>query len=122
MRHHQWLVAAVALSAAVLCKETAAYAVGLPGCTRLAFGLRRRRLLEASDVAWIVPMLVFVAVLLAAGAARGIWLGDVGFRSLDLTYLFSWLLMLGSPYRLRWLLATTAAAWAALCVELVLFV
>ena len=35
-----------------------------------------------------------VSVLLALTTATGIWLGDVGFRSLDDAYLMSWLLLL----------------------------
>jgi len=63
-----------------------------------------------------------VSVLLALSTAKGIWLGDVGFRSLDDAYLTGWLLLL---YR-----RPTAAPWAAICagtwlavfVELVRFI
>ncbi|MHB1582308.1 MAG: hypothetical protein ACYC0E_00965 [Acidimicrobiales bacterium] len=204
LRHRRWIAAAVALSAAVLCKETAAYAVGLVGATQVVVALRRRRRPEWSELAWLVPLVVFgawelvvraevgrlplrasgganlgvplgglidglrhyagtlpsassflwwgelaVLAVVALGAARtlrhssapvherviwagsvvlalcvahGIWLGDVGFRSLDLVYLSSWLVLLGSSYRLRWLLATSAVAWSVVCVELVLFI
>jgi hypothetical protein len=38
-----------------------------------------------------------VSVVLAACTATGIWLGDVGFRSLDDTYLMSWVVLLFLP-------------------------
>lgn len=204
LRHRRWVVAAAALSAAVLCKETATYAVGLVGATHVVVDLRRRRRPEWAELAWLVPLAVFGAweltvraetgrlplrasgganlgvplgglvdavrhyaaalpstssflwwgevallavvvlsaaralrhtsapvherviwagaVVLALCVAHGIWLGDVGFRSLDLVYLSSWLVLLGSSYRLRWLLATSAVAWSVVCAELVLFI
>jgi hypothetical protein len=65
---------------------------------------------------------VWVAVvILAIATARGIWLGDVGFRSLDDLYLFSWIILLGSPRRLWPLAGLTAAVWMAVAVELVLY-
>ena len=36
-------------------------------------------------------------MLLALSTATGIWLGDVGFRSLDDTYLMSWVVLLFRP-------------------------
>ena len=65
---------------------------------------------------------VWVAVvILAIATARGIWLGDVGFRSLDDLYLFSWIILLSSPRRLWPLASLTAAVWMAVAVELVLY-
>jgi hypothetical protein len=49
-----------------------------------------------------------IAVLLILSTATGIWLGDVGFRSLDDLYLLSWVVLLFQPRRL--------APWAAICV------
>jgi hypothetical protein len=63
-----------------------------------------------------------VSVLLLLGAAKGIWLGDVGFRSLDDAYLTGWLLLLCRRGALWPWAATCAAAWLAVFVELVRFV
>jgi hypothetical protein len=61
-------------------------------------------------------------VLLLLTAAAGIWLGDVGFRSLDDAYLMSWLILL---YRREpiwpWAL-TCAGTWIVVFVELVKFI
>jgi hypothetical protein len=63
-----------------------------------------------------------VSVLLALTTATGIWLGDVGFRSLDDAYLMSWLLLL---YRRGpiwpWALVC-AGIWVVVFVELVKFI
>ncbi len=63
-----------------------------------------------------------VSVLLALTTATGIWLGDVGFRSLDDAYLMSWLLLL---YRRApiwpWALVC-AGTWVVVFVELVRFI
>lgn len=67
-------------------------------------------------VAWAV--LVVMAVCLAPG----IWLGDVGFRSLDPLYLLSVVLLIGSPRRLSAPGTLVAAAWVVVAVELCLFV
>lgn len=61
-------------------------------------------------------------IVLAVVLAPGIWLGDVGFRSLDPLYLLSVVLLLGSPRRLRVPAALVAAAWIVVAVELSLFV
>lgn len=67
-------------------------------------------------LAWVA------VVLIAIVAAPGIWLGDVGFRSLDDVYLFSWILLFGTTRRL-WLLAgVVGVTWLAVAVELVRFV
>ncbi len=63
-----------------------------------------------------------VSVLLVLSTATGIWLGDVGFRSLDDAYLMSWLLLL---YRRGpiwpWGLIC-AGTWIVVFVELVKFI
>ena len=63
-----------------------------------------------------------VSVLLVLTTATGIWLGDVGFRSLDDAYLMSWLLLL---YRRGpiwpWALVC-AGIWVVVFVELVRFI
>jgi hypothetical protein len=66
--------------------------------------------------------IVWVAVVfLAVGAAPGIWLGDVGFRSLDDVYLFSWIILLGSSKRLWPLGGLAAMVWIAVAAELILY-
>lgn len=57
--------------------------------------------------------------LLTIALAPGIWLGDVGFRSLVEFYVFSWLLLICSRRRLGVPLALVALAWLVVCVELV---
>lgn len=61
-------------------------------------------------------------VVLALCVASGIWKGDVGFRSLDSVYLFDWLVLLGSGWRLWWPGAVSAGAWLVVFVELVRFI
>ncbi len=63
-----------------------------------------------------------VAVLLAVFTATGIWLGDVGFRSLDDVYLVSWVVLLLSPVRLTPWAVLCGAAWSAVAVELIRFI
>jgi hypothetical protein len=63
-----------------------------------------------------------VSVLLMLSTATGIWLGDVGFRSLDDAYLMSWLLLLNRrgpiwPWGLL-----CAGTWIVVFVELVRFI
>jgi len=62
------------------------------------------------------------AVLVAILAASGIWLGDVGFRSLSTLYLFGWIVLLGTSRRLWPLADVSALMWAVVCVELVRFI
>jgi hypothetical protein len=52
------------------------------------------------------------SVLLALSTATGIWLGDVGFRSLDDTYLMSWVILLFRPP----LRPLGLKPWTVLCV------
>lgn len=63
-----------------------------------------------------------VAAVLTVCAASGIWLGDVGFRSLYLVYVLDWLVLLGTRWRLRWPALAVPAAWLVVCVELVRFI
>jgi hypothetical protein len=77
--------------------------------TRTGAPLRER-------AAWVA------VVVLALCAARGIWNGDVGFRSLDAVWLFDWVVLLGSPRRLALLAAMSGVAWLAVAIELIRFV
>jgi hypothetical protein len=63
-----------------------------------------------------------VSVILVLSAAKGIWLGDVGFRSLDDVYLTSWLVLLYRPLPLRPWAFVSAGAWLVVAVELVRFI
>jgi hypothetical protein len=63
-----------------------------------------------------------VSLLLLLGTATGIWLGDVGFRSLDDAYLMSWLVLFYRPGRLWPWSALCLATWGVVFVELVRFV
>jgi hypothetical protein len=63
-----------------------------------------------------------VSVVLGICAATGIWLGDVGFRSLDDLYLMSWVVLLFQPRRLTPLLGLCAAAWLVVAVELIRYI
>jgi hypothetical protein len=67
-------------------------------------------------------ILWIASVLLALSAATGIWLGDVGFRSLDDAYLMSWLVLL---YRRQtgwpWVMIC-GGTWVVVFVELVRYV
>ena len=54
--------------------------------------------------------------------APGIWLGDVGFRSLDDLYVFSCIILLSSRRRLTVPAVLIAGAWVVVAVELVRFI
>jgi hypothetical protein len=60
--------------------------------------------------------------VLALSVAPGIWLGDVGFRSLDDLYLFSCIILLSSRQRLRVPGVLVAGAWTVVAVELIKFI
>ena len=60
--------------------------------------------------------------LLALSLAKDIWLGNVGFRSLDDFYLLSGVLVLSSRLRPDILGAAVGGAWAVVAIELVLFI
>ncbi|HUC03843.1 MAG TPA: hypothetical protein VL961_00495 [Acidimicrobiales bacterium] len=66
--------------------------------------------------AWVV------ALALAACTAVGIWLGDVGFRSLDLVYLMGWTVLLFRKGTLLPWLVLCGGAWIVVAVELVRFI
>jgi hypothetical protein len=67
-------------------------------------------------VMWVTSLILGVCTV------TGIWLGDVGFRSLDDIYLFGWVALLFSPGRLTPLVALCAAAWIVVFVELVRYI
>ena len=91
-----FILAVVAIAAAVALRTTAA------------------RLYERA--AW------FSYGVLALSLAPGIWLGDVGFRSLDDFYLFSCIMLLSSRRRLTVPGVLVAGGWAVVAVELVKFI
>ncbi len=64
---------------------------------------------------WAWAAVVFLAIC----AANGIWVGDVGFRSLDGVYLFSWLVLLGTPRRLGPLSGVVGVTWVLVAFELI---
>jgi hypothetical protein len=61
------------------------------------------------------------AVALALVLVKGIWLGAVGFRSLDDVWALSCVLLISSKARLRLPAALAGAAWAVVAVQLVAF-
>jgi hypothetical protein len=67
-------------------------------------------------LAWVA------VVLLAVCAASGIWVGDVGFRSLDSVYLFSWIVLFGTRRRLWPLSGLVGWTWVLVAIELAAFV
>ena len=58
-------------------------------------------------------------MLLVLSAAAGIWLGEVGFRSLDDAYLLSWLVLLYRRGRIWPWSMICFATWGVVFVELV---
>lgn len=60
--------------------------------------------------------------VVAATLAPGIWLGDVGFRSLDDLYVFSCIVLLSSPRRLTVPAVLVAGSWTVVAVELIRFI
>ncbi len=60
--------------------------------------------------------------VLALILAPGIWLGDVGFRSLDDLYVFSCIVLLSSKQRLTVSGVLVAGGWIVVAVELIRFV
>jgi hypothetical protein len=63
-----------------------------------------------------------VSLGLALTAANGIWLGDVGFRSLDDLYLMGWLVLLYRPKPIWPWAVVCGGAWVVVFVELVRYV
>jgi hypothetical protein len=92
--------------------------LGVLGVLALAalIAVRRSSAPTHEKLAWLA------VVTLAVCAAKGIWMGDVGFRSLDYAYLFSWIVLLGTPKRLWIPGAIVAVTWLGVAVELVKFV
>jgi hypothetical protein len=117
--------------------------------TGLANGVRHyiTALPSVASLAWTGELAVLIALVIAAGVslrhssvptyekfvwlavailaictAPGIWLGDVGFRSLDDVYLFSWIVLLGSPRRLVPLGVLLAGTWVLVALELIKYV
>ncbi len=82
-----------------------------------AAGLSIRRSTAPVHERWIW----LAVVLLAICAAPGIWLGDVGFRSLDDVYVFSWIVLFGTRRRLWPLSGLVACSWLIVAIELVAF-
>ena len=61
-------------------------------------------------------------VVLALCLAPGIWLGDVGFRSLDDVYVMSCLVVLSSPRTPKVMAVAVAGSWLVVAVELIKFI
>ncbi|MGD0380471.1 MAG: hypothetical protein ABSC30_10855 [Acidimicrobiales bacterium] len=80
----------------------------------LALRTTTARLYERA--AWVAYAVV------AATLAPGIWLGDVGFRSLDDLYVFSCIILLSSPRRLTVPAVLVAGSWTVVAVELIRFI
>ena len=81
-----------------------------------AFTLGQSTATLYEKVAWAA------ACLLAISLTSGIWLGDVGFRSLDDFYLLSIVLLLSSRVRLDAVGLCVGSAWVVVAVELVRFI
>jgi hypothetical protein len=67
-------------------------------------------------------LLWVVSVLLVCCASTGIWMGDVGFRSLDDAYLMSWLVLLYSRKSMWPWALICGGTWLVVFVELVRYV
>ncbi len=74
--------------------------------------LRRSSVPQHEKWVWVA------VVLLALSVAPGVWQGDVGFRSLDTAYLFSWIVLFGTRRRLWPLGALVALAWILVALQL----
>jgi len=68
------------------------------------------------QAAWLLYGIVDLSL------APGIWLGDVGFRSLDDLYVFSCIILLSSRRRLTVPAVLVAGSWVVVVIELVRFV
>lgn len=77
-----------------------------------AFAFPRSRALLHEKLAWIGY------VVLSLSLSDNIWLGDVGFRSLNEVFLFSVILLLCSPRRVRVQSVLVGLTWAAVFVQL----
>jgi hypothetical protein len=67
-------------------------------------------------------LLWVASVLLALSAATGIWLGDVGFRSLDDIYLMSWIVLLHRRQPIWPWAVICGVTWLVVFVELVRYI
>jgi len=81
-----------------------------------AFALRTTTARLYERAAWIAYGIVAVTL------APGIWLGDVGFRSLDDLYVFSCIVLLSSRQRLTGPAVLVAGSWVVVAVELIRFI
>ena len=102
---------------------------------------------HVASLLWIGELTVLVAIVIAAGVSvrassaplherlawvafvllgiclsPSIWRGDVGFRSLDDIYLFSWIVLLRTRQRLWPLAAIVGGTWVVVAIELIRFV
>ena len=84
--------------------------------TLAAISLRNNTAPLHERIAWVAT------ALLAVSLTKAIWLGDVGFRSLDDFWLMSGVVLLSSRLRLHLAGLVVAGAWCAVFVELVLFI
>jgi hypothetical protein len=84
--------------------------------TMAALSLRQSTAAVHERIAWVA------SAVLAVSLTKGIWLGDVGFRSLDDFFLLSGVLLLFSRVRLDLAALVVAGAWCVVAVELVLFI
>ena len=84
--------------------------------TAAAFALRTTTARLYERAAWLAYG------VLALTLAPGIWLGDVGFRSLDDVYVFSCIVLLSSRQRLTVPAVLVAGGWVVVTVELVRFI
>jgi hypothetical protein len=67
-------------------------------------------------------LLWVVSVLLAISAATGIWLGDVGFRSLDDVYLMSWIVLLHRRQPIWSWALICGITWLVVFIELIRYI
>jgi hypothetical protein len=84
--------------------------------TMAAISLRQSTAAVHERIAWVA------SAVLAVSLTQAIWLGDVGFRSLDDFFLLSGVLLLFSRVRLDLAGLVVAGAWCVVAVELVLFI
>ncbi len=84
--------------------------------TTAALALRRSRAPLHERLAW------GAYVVLALCLAPAIWLGDVGFRSLNDVYVLSCLVILASARRPQVIAVVLAGSWLVVAVELIKFV
>ncbi|HMK97949.1 MAG TPA: hypothetical protein VK425_10410 [Acidimicrobiales bacterium] len=84
--------------------------------TLATISLRSSRAAFHEQVAWAASLVLTTCL------TKGIWLGDVGFRSLDDLFLFSAVLLLFSRLRLDLAGWVLAAVWGVVAIELILFI